>query len=87
MNSVYDKDIVNQRIKRRCNKLLVICFQFKSGRVATSELIVPFFVELKSKTGLRYNELTTSKISPEDLTPTLLERHYLPDIEKNDPKD
>ena len=44
------------------------------------------FLKLKSKLGLYHVVLTTPKTSPENLTLTVGEMQYLPDIEKTDSK-
>ena len=42
------------------------------------------FLELKSKLGLYHDVLTRPKISPENITLTLVEMQQLPEIEKVD---
>ena len=44
-------------------------------------------LRLKSKLGLHHVVLTTPKTFPEKFTRTLVEKHYLPDLGKNDPKE
>ena len=44
-------------------------------------------LKLKSKLGLYHVLLTTPKTSPQKLTLTVVEMHYLPNIEKTDSKE